>query len=60
MIPCHCSVCYSIFGQSWPRIFLVQCQGNLFNVGVVFAATSYDQKINWSKIKITIKVILFR
>ena len=36
----------------WPGISLVQCWGNLCNIGTAFAAASYYQKINWSKIKI--------
>ena len=44
-----------LFVQCCTRIFLVQCQRNLYYVGVVFAATSCYQKINWSKMKITKK-----
>ena len=51
----YCSIQSCLFVQGWPRIFLVQCQQNLSNVSVAFAATGYCQKINWSKIKIAKK-----
>ena len=44
-----------LFVQCWPGIFLVQCKENLCNVGMVFAAASHYQKINWPKIKIAVK-----
>ena len=47
-----CSVQPCLFVQCQPGIFLVQYRLNLNNVGVVFAATDYYQKINPSKIKI--------
>ena len=47
-----CSVQPCLFVQCQPGIFLVQYRLNLDNVGVVFAATGYYQKINPSKIKI--------
>ena len=50
-----CSVQSCFFVQSWPGIFLVQCQGGLCNVGAAVAATSYHRKINRSKIKIAKK-----
>ena len=53
-----CSGQSCLFVQCWSRVFLVQCQGNLCNA--VFAATSYYQKTNWSKMKIHAEVILLR
>ena len=53
-----CSRQSCLFVLCWSRIFLVQCQGNLCNA--VFAATSYYQKTNWSKMKIHAEVILLR
>ena len=50
-----CSVQFCLFVQCWPGIFLVQCRGNLCNVGAAFAATGYYWKINRSKIKIAEK-----
>ena len=47
-----CSIQSCSFVQCWHGIFLVQCQGNLCNVDVTFAANCYCQKINWFKIKI--------
>ena len=52
---CLCSIQSCLFVQCWPRTFLVQCRGNLFNVGTTFAATNYYQKIKWPKIKIAEK-----
>ena len=46
---------WNFFVQCWPGIFLVQCQGNLANVGGAFAATGYYQKTNQSNIKTTEK-----
>ena len=43
------------FVRCWFGNFLVQCRENLYNVGAVFAATGYYQKINRSKIKIVLK-----
>ena len=53
-----CSVQSCLFIQCWPCIFLEQCWGNLWNVSVAFAATSYQQRINWFKYRR--KVMLFR
>ena len=47
-----CSVQPCLFVQRQHGIFLVQYRLSLNNVGVVFAATGYYQKINRSKIKI--------
>ena len=44
-----------IFVQCCPRIILLQCRGNLCNVGATFEAAGYYQKINMSKIKIAKK-----
>ena len=39
----------------WPGIILVQCRGNLCNIGATFEATGSYQKINRFKIKIAKK-----
>ena len=51
----RCSVQSCVFVQCLPRIFLMQCRGNLSNAGAAFAATGYHQKINQFKIKIAKK-----
>ena len=50
-----CSVQSCPFVQCWPKILLVQCREILYNVGAVFAATGYYQKISQVKIKIAEK-----
>ena len=51
----YCSLQACLFVWCWPGIFLMQCQLTFNNVGVAFAATRYNYKINWSKMKIARK-----
>ena len=55
MIHCYGPVQSCLFIHFCLEIFLVQCWGNLCNIGAAFAATGYYQNTNRSNIKIAKK-----